>query len=101
MLQKYIWHLINSEYKLDANIVIIFMDNMSSTIIGENMRYFMYNYKFTTKHWNTARSFLNNSIDNNVNSTINLDTVHVCTATATVIKELCQAREICDTPKTY
>ena len=47
MLHKNIWNLINSGCKLHADIVILSMDNMYSTI-GENMRYFMYKYIFST-----------------------------------------------------
>ena len=68
------------------------MDNMYSTI-SENMRYFMYKYKFSTNDWYRPLSFLNNKIDTYVNNTVNFDIV--CTATA--IKELCQARDIGDT----
>ena len=68
------------------------MDNMYSTI-GENMRYFMYKYKFSTNDWYRPLSFLNNKIDTYVNSIVNFDIV--CTATA--IKELCQARDMGDT----
>ena len=68
------------------------MDNMYSTI-GENMRYFMYKYKFSTNDWYRPLSFLNNKIHTYVNSTVNFDIV--CTATA--IKELCQARDMGDT----
>ena len=35
---KYIWNLINSRYKLHADIVILSMDNMYLTI-GENIQY--------------------------------------------------------------
>ena len=89
---KYIWNLINSGCKLHADIVFLSMDNMYSTI-GENMRYFMYKYKFSTNDWYRPLSFLNNKIDTYVNSTVNFDIV--CTATA--IKELCQARDMGDT----
>ena len=91
---KYIWNLINSGCKLHSDIVILSMDNMYSTI-GENMRYSMYNYKFNTNDWYRPLSFLNNKIDTYVNSTVNFNNVHVCTATA--IKELCQARDMGDT----
>ena len=70
------------------------MDNMYSTI-GENMRYFMYKYKFSTNDWYRPLSFLNNKIDTYVNSTVNFDIV--CTCTATAIKELCQAGDMGDT----
>ena len=56
---KYIWNLINSGCKLHADIVFLSMDNMYSTI-GENMRYFMYKYKFSTNDWYRPLSFLNN-----------------------------------------
>ena len=68
------------------------MDNMHSTV-GENIRYFMYKYKFSTNDWYRPLSILNNKIDTYVNSTVNFDTV--CTVSA--IKELCQARDIGDT----
>ena len=68
------------------------MDNMYSTI-GENMRYCMYKYKFSTNDWYRPLSFLNNKIDTYVNSTVNFDIV----CTATTIKELCQARDMGDT----
>ena len=55
------------------------MDNMYSTI-GENMRYFMFKYKFSTNDWYRPLSFLNNKIDTYVNSTVNFGVV--CTATA-------------------
>ena len=67
------------------------MDNMYSTI-GENMRYFIYKYKFSTDEWHRPLSFINNKIDI-VNSTVNFDIV--CTAAA--IKELCQAQDMGDT----
>ena len=86
----------NSGCKLhaDTRIVFLSMDNMYSTI-GENMRYFMYKYKFSTDEWYRQLSFLNNKIDTYmyVNSTVNFD--FVCTATA--IKDLCQARDMGDT----
>ena len=72
-----IWNLINSGCKLHADIVFLSMDNMYSTI-GENMRYFMYKYKFSTNDWYRPLSFLNNKIDTYVNSTVNFDIV--CTA---------------------
>ena len=65
------------------------MDNMYLTI-GENMRYFMYKYKFSTNDWYRPLSFLINKIQSYVNSTVNLDIV--CTASA--INELCQARDM-------
>ena len=68
------------------------MDNMYLTI-GENNRYFMYKYKFSTNDWYRQHSFLNNKIDTYVNSTVNFNIV--CTATAN--KELCQARDMGDT----
>ena len=77
---KYIWNLINSGCKLHADIVLLSMDNMYSTI-AENMRYFMYKYKFSTNDWYRPLSFLNNKID----------------TYATAIKELCQARDMGDT----
>ena len=89
---KCIWNLINSGCKLHADIVILSMDNMYSTI-GENMRYFIYQYNFSTNDWYRPLSFLNDKIDTYVNSTVNFDIV--CTATA--IKELCQARDMGDT----
>ena len=76
---KYIWNLINSGCKLHADIVILSMDNTYSTI-GENMRYFIYQYNFSTNDWYRPLSFLNDKID-----------------TATAIKELCQARDMGDT----
>ena len=79
-------------HKNHYHIVFLSMDNMYSTI-GENMRYFMYKYKFSTNDWYRPLSFLNNKIDTYVNSTVNFDIV--CTATA--IKELCQARDMGDT----
>ena len=81
-----------SPYKLHADIVILSMDNVYSTI-GKNMRYFKYNYKFSTNTWYRPLSFLNNKIDTYVNSTVNFDIV--CTVTAT--KELFQARDMGDT----
>ena len=41
---KYLWNLINSNCKLYNNIVKLSLNNVSNTIIGENMRYFMYPY---------------------------------------------------------
>ena len=73
----------------NADIVILSMDNIYSTI-GENMRYFMYKYKFSTNDWYRPLSFPNNRIDTYVNNTVNFDIV----CTATVIKELCQARNM-------
>ena len=67
------------------------MDNRYSTI-GENMRYLMYKYKFSTNDWYRP-FFLNNKIDTYVISTVNFDIL----CTATVIKELCQARDMGDT----
>ena len=67
------------------------MDNRYSTI-GENMRCLMYNYKFSTNDWYRL-FFLNNKIDTYVISTVNFDIL----CTATVIKELCQARDRGDT----
>ena len=64
----------DSGYKLHADIVILSMDNIYSTI-GENMRYFMYKYKFSTSDWYWPISFLNNKIDTYVNSTVNFGIV--------------------------
>ena len=89
---KYIWKLINSGCKLHADIGIISMDIMYSTI-GEHMRYFMYKYKFSINDWYRPLSFLNNKIDTYASSTVNFDIV--CSATA--IKELCQVRDMGDT----
>ena len=89
---KYMWNLINSGYKLHADIVNFSMDNMYSTI-GENNRYFMYKYKFSTNDWYRPHSFLNKKVDTYVNSTVNF--IIVCKATAN--KELCQARDMGDT----
>ena len=41
---KYLWNLINSNCKLQNNIVKLSLNNVSTTI-GENMRYFMYKPK--------------------------------------------------------
>ena len=58
------------------------MHNMYSTII-ENMRYFMYKYKFSNNDWHRPLSFLNNKINTYVNSTVTFDIV--CTATNSYI----------------
>ena len=72
---------------LPAKIVNFSIYNTSSTIC-ENMRYFMYKYKFITKYWNKPLSSMKNKIDSYVNITVNIT---VCTATT--IKELCEARD--------
>ena len=59
---KYGWNLINSGCELHADILILSMDNLYSTI-GENIRYFMFKYKFSTNDWYRPLSFLNNKID--------------------------------------
>ena len=47
---KYIWNLINGENKLYGSIVKLSLYNYS-TILGENICYFMYKYKIYDYEW--------------------------------------------------
>ena len=61
----------------------------SDTTIGENVRYFMYNYKIVYTDWFNDVSHIFNRIDNQILLISQLD--DICVAGA--ISELCDARD--------
>ena len=62
---------------------------MSSTILGENIRYFMYKYGICMSDWNKRISVLNHKILSHVLKETSID--HMCTGIA--IRDLCDARD--------
>ena len=58
---KFIWNLLNSNCKLFDQIVKHSL-SMSSTTLGENIRYFMYKYGICMNDWNKLNSVLNHRI---------------------------------------
>ena len=61
----------------------------SDTTIGENVRYFMYEYKIVYDDWFNDLSNIFNTIDSHIQNTTQLD--DVCLASA--IRELCESRD--------
>ena len=59
---KFIWTLVNSSNQLYNQIVKYSMYNCT-TIIGENVRYFMNKYHISRDYWNCPINILYNKID--------------------------------------
>ena len=84
---KFRWTLINSPNKLYNQIVKYSLYNCT-TIIGENVRYFMNKYDISRNDWNSPINILYNKI--NLYSTQHT-LIDICVATS--ITELCESRD--------
>ena len=80
--------MINGHYKLYCSIVKLSLCN--STILGENIRYFIYKYKIYDHEWYESINVIFKKIDNYVLSRLDEDVQ--CDA----IRELCESRDSCD-----
>ena len=78
--------MINGENKLYGSIVKLSLYN-NSTTLGENVRYFMYKYKFYDYEWYDSIHVIFKKIDRYVLS--HLDEDVQCDAAA--IRELCES----------
>ena len=85
---KFIWTLINSPNQLYNQIVKYSLYNCT-TIIGENVRYFMNKYDISRYDWNSPINILHNKID--LYSTQHTLLDDICVATS--IRELCESRD--------
>ena len=85
---KFIWTLINSPNQLYNQIVKYSLYNYT-TIIGENVRYFMNKYDISRDDWNSPINILYNKID--LYSTQHTLLDDICVATS--IRELCESRD--------
>ena len=85
---KFIWTLINSPNQLYNQIVKYSLYNCT-TIIGENVRYFMNKYDISRDDWNSPINILYNKID--LYSTQHTLLDDICVATS--IRELCESRD--------
>ena len=85
---KFIWTLINSPNQLYNQIVKYSLYNCT-TIIGENVRYFMNKYDISRDDWNSPINILYNKIDLYSTQHTLIDYIWV----ATSIRELCESRD--------
>ena len=81
---KFIWNLLNSDYKMHARIAKYSLNNCD-TSIGEN---FIYKYKLSYKDWYSPFCNINKAINNYV--AINcIQMLH----TGRAVRELCKSRD--------
>ena len=85
---KFIWSLLNCQKQLYTQIVKYLLYNCT-TIIGENVRYFMNKYDISRDDWNSPINILNNTID--LYSTQHTLIDDMCVTTS--IGELCESRD--------
>ena len=85
---KFIWTVINSPNQLYNQIVKYSMYNCT-TIIGENVRYFINKYDISRDDWNSPINILYNKID--LYSTQHTFVDDICVATSII--ELCESRD--------
>ena len=85
---KFIWTLISSQNQLYNQTVKYSLYNCT-TIIGENVRYFMNKYYISRDDWNSPINILYNKID--LYSTQHTVQDDICVATS--IRELCESRD--------
>ena len=81
---KFIWNLLNSDCKLFDQIVKHSL-SMSSTTLGENIRYFMYKYGICMSDWNKRINVLNHKILSHVLHETSIDHRY----TGISIRDLC------------
>ena len=85
---KILWKIFNSDNVLFSRIIRYSMHN-SDTIIGENVRYFMYKYKIVHNDWFNDFCKIYKKIDNEIQLITQLG--DICLAGA--IRDLCEARD--------
>ena len=71
---KFLWNLFNSDNVLFSRI-IRYSSHNSDTIIGKNVRYFMYKYKIVYDDWFSELSNIFNTIDSHIENTTQLDDI--------------------------
>ena len=79
----------NSENILFNNIIKFSLFNMS-TIIGENIKYFMYTYNMAMSDWYNSFSYIDKKIYVYVNRKVDMDVKY----TAHAIQDLCEMRDL-------
>ena len=89
---KFVWSLFNSNYALYSNILRLSLQNGNSTI-GENARYLIHKYGFINSDWSQNINILYSKIESYSNRLLNIE--HKCTGS--VIRELCEMRDSCNT----
>ena len=89
---KFVWSLFNSNYALYSNILRLSLQNGNSTM-GENVRYLMHKYGIVNSDWSQNINILYSKIESYSNRLLNIE--HKCTGS--VIRELCETRDSCNT----
>ena len=89
---KFVWSLYNSNYALYSNILLFSLQNGNSAL-GENVRYLMHKYDIVNSDWSQNIDILYSKVEVYINRLMNIN--HKCTGS--VIRELCETRDICNT----
>ena len=89
---KFVWSLFNSNYALYSNILRLSLQNGNSTM-GENVRYLMHKYGIVNSDWSQNINILYSKVESYSNRLLNIE--HKCTSS--VIRELCETRDSCNT----
>ena len=89
---KFVWSLFNSNYALYSNILRLSLQNCNSTM-GKNVRYLMHKYGIVNSDWSQNINILYSKIESYSNRLLNIE--HKCTGS--VIRELCETRDSCNT----
>ena len=89
---KFVWSLDNSNYASYSNISRFFIQNGNSTL-GENVRYLIHKYDIVNSDWSQNINILYSKVELYINRLMNIN--HKCTGS--VIRELCETRDSCNT----
>ena len=89
---KFVWSLYNSNYALYSNILRFSLQSGNSTM-GENVRYLMHKYDIVNSDWSQNIDIVYSKVEVYINRLMNIN--HKCTGS--VIRELCETRDSCNT----
>ena len=89
---KFVWSLYNSSSALYSNILRFSLQNGNLTL-GKNVRYLMHEYDIVNSDWSHNIDILYSKVELFINRLMNIN--HKCTGS--VIRELCETRDSCNT----
>ena len=92
---KFVWSLFNSNYALYSDILRLSLQNGNLTVV-ENVRYLMHKYDIVNSDcWSQSINilYMYSKVESYSNRLLNIE--HKCTGS--VIRELCETRDSCNT----
>ena len=88
----FVWSLYNSNYALYSNVLRFSLQNGNSTL-GENVQYLMHKYDIVNSDWIQNIKILYSKVELYMNRLIDINHKY----TGSVITELCETRDSCNT----